>query len=206
VNFLLAADGRYRMSTVTAGCSTPETIDLYHQCSREPSAGYVCRNTWTDDHDGRTKYVVVTALHRHETPRRFCVAVTGGGDAAWPSSQQSPSPTQWIASSETCVRPYAAHRTATHGKQSTHLAHNVHNLHINSDKSSASSASSASSSSASTVAIFNTTSGGQCTGVEAAILDSRRLYPSSSSASSTSSSSILLALCYAVFHLVARWR
>jgi len=39
VNFLFAADGRYRMSTVTSGCSTPETIDLYHQCSREPSTG-----------------------------------------------------------------------------------------------------------------------------------------------------------------------
>jgi len=117
VNFLFGSDSRYRISTVTAGCSTPETIDLYHQCSREPSSGYVCRNTWTDDHDGRTKFVIVTALHRHDTPRRFCIAVSG--PEASPSqssttvkppswqSQDAALPWQWIASSETCIRPYA---------------------------------------------------------------------------------------------------
>ena len=96
------------------------------------------------------------------------------------------------------------YRTATHGKQSTHLAHNVHNLHINSDVSSASSVLSA----ASTVAVFNTTSGGQCTGVEAAILDSRRLYPSSSSASLAAQvlSVPALVLCCVVCVLTARWR
>ena len=97
-----------------------------------------------------------------------------------------------------------SYRTATHGKQSTHLAHNVHNLHINSDVSSASSMLS----SASTVAVFNTTSGGQCTGVEAAILDSRRLYPSDSSASQASSPVLLiaLALCSVVLVTTARQR
>ena len=66
-------------------------------------------------------------------------------------------------------------RLATHGQHSTHLSHNAHNLHIN-----------PATDFDSTVVVLNVTSSGQCTGVEAAILDQRKLFRSSSSANSAS--------------------
>ncbi|KAI9551902.1 hypothetical protein GHT06_022237 [Daphnia sinensis] len=188
-----------RTSAVAVGCSATDTLDLYHECSRETSSGYLCRSTWNDDQDERIKYVIVTPLHatanRHGVdgpPRRFCLTLTthaAKGTTLPPSDNQHPQdlvssggaangePLEWIASSETCVRTYAKDRLATHGKQSTHLSHNAHNLHITTVDGEGSSAG---------ASVFNVTSAGQCTGVEAAILDQRKLFPSSSSSSSTS--------------------
>ncbi|XP_046631186.1 uncharacterized protein LOC124311002 [Daphnia pulicaria] len=195
-----------RTSAVAVGCSAPDTLDLYHECSRETSSGYLCRSTWNDDHDERIKYVIVTPLHaaanRHGVdgpPRRFCLTVTTHGSKAstlTPSDLQSQhpqdhvssvsnngAPLEWIASSETCVRTYARDRLATHGQHSTHLAHNAHNLHITTADGEGNSAG---------ASVFNVTSAGQCTGVEAAILDQRKLFPSSSSSSSSTSATAAL--------------
>lgn len=99
-------------------------------------------------------------------------------------------------------------RLATHGKQSTHLSHNAHNLHITSVDGDGSSAG---------ASVFNVTSAGQCTGVEAAILDQRKLFPSSSLSSSTSAATTtlmssakmdylhLLLMVVTVARLVGRW-
>lgn len=74
-------------------------------------------------------------------------------------------------------------RLATHGQHSTHLAHNAHNLHITTADGEGNSAG---------ASVFNVTSAGQCTGVEAAILDQRKLFPSSSSSSSSTSATAAL--------------
>jgi len=104
---------------------------------------------------------------------------------------------EWIASSETCVRPYARDRLATHGLHSTHLSHNAHNLRPTPENSN-------------TVAIFNVTSAGQCSGYEAAIQDSRKLYPSLSSGSLSSAYRLQLSIWSwsAVLPVLAviRWR
>ena len=95
--------------------------------------GYLCRSTWYDDQDDRIKYVIATPLHtatnRHVDgpPRRFCLTLTtheGLLKAATmtPSephhllsgssnNNNNGSPLEWIASSETCVRPYARYVT-----------------------------------------------------------------------------------------------
>lgn len=74
-------------------------------------------------------------------------------------------------------------RLATHGQHSTHLSHNAHNLHITTSDGDGNSGG---------ASVFNVTSAGQCTGVEAAILDQRKLFPSSSSSSSTSAATAAL--------------
>ena len=71
-------------------------------------------------------------------------------------------------------------RFSTHGMHSTHLSHNTQNLRSISDNS---------------VSVLNVTSAGQCTGVEAAILDPRKLSPSHSSASSKHHRHYLSTIC-----------
>lgn len=82
-------------------------------------------------------------------------------------------------------------RLATHGQHSTHLSHNYNNLHITAMESDVNS-----------VSVFNVTSAGQCTGVEAAILDQRKLVPSG--ASSSANPSPLTQYCHHwLLHLAA---
>ena len=88
-------------------------------------------------------------------------------------------------------------RLATHGLHSTHLSHNAHNLRPTPENSN-------------TVAIFNVTSAGQCSGYEAAIQDSRKLYPSLSSGSLSSVHRLQLSIWWWATVLpvlaVLRWR
>ena len=164
----------HRTSTIAVGCTAPDTLDLYHECSRNPSSGiykythpsidwsyfpskfnflyfelgYLCRSAWSDDYDPHTKFVIVTPLHSpaaagggasrpsHEPQRRYCLTLTSSHNAPAKALSMTSSPQQqtqqqqvlavtsgpspppvvttgllsqweWIASSETCVRPYA---------------------------------------------------------------------------------------------------
>lgn len=57
-NFLLNDELPYRTSTIASGCSAPQKLDLYHDCSREPSAGGCLSRSWPTASRGFTLSLV----------------------------------------------------------------------------------------------------------------------------------------------------